>query len=151
MIKFGLLYIATAMTNSSRYMIGHSRLIAVGKAHKLNQIANFFGILRIISRYPRTRGLASDLYKLGAKVRTEIDAWKFFELLMCWVGDLLNLLYFFIDHYMGLFLLGMFTNQKNLEFADFWGNYIWTWSSFFYFLKNLVQVYNYQKDAKKLK
>lgn len=118
-------------------------MVTLGKAHKLEYVANFLGAIRIISRYPRTQSLFEDLPKAYQKVREEQSLGIFIQGILGVIGDFLNLLYFFFDHYMGLFLLGVFTDEHHLAFADFWGNYIWTCSSFFYFLRNIFMIYHY--------
>ena len=85
-------------------------MVTLGKANKLEKVANFFGAIRIISRYPRTRSLMQDISRVYGKVKLEKDYGIYIEGIFGVIGDFLNIVYFFFDHYMGLFLLGAFDN-----------------------------------------
>ena len=124
-------------------MIRNARLITITKAKKIQHIANFLGVLRIIIRFYRTGFLMQELlFSLKSLVKQQ-NLWKFLEMVLGWFGDLLNLAFFFFDHYQGLFLAGFFKNDQHLAYADFCGNYIWTISSTFYLLKNFVMMIEY--------
>lgn len=123
-------------------MFSPAHLVRIGHAYKLERVANFCGLIRVLSRYPRTYGLYKGLKK---SYRDKMGA----EQVLGFLGDLFNFIYFFFDHYLGLYLLGIATDPHRLAVVDFWGNLIWAASSLFYTFRSIVWLYKYENNSLK--
>ena len=76
--KFGLIYIASCMVNNSRFEVDQIRMVELGKAKNMEWAANYFGVIRIFSRFPRTKGLIKDLWAAGTKINRKGGLSAFF-------------------------------------------------------------------------
>lgn len=100
-----LIFIAGELVNNSRFVIDHSRLIMVGKAHRFDKISNIFAKGRKICRLSRTKGLSEDLKSVVVDWYSEKRSIVSLEKLFGVLGDLCNVAFFFGDQYTSLFLV----------------------------------------------